>query len=169
MPITMYEASVPVFRRMLGNLLAWLDKADAHAQARRFNPDNYLGLRLAPDMLPFSSQVRIACDNAKGCTRRLAGVEAPVHPDDETTLEQLRARIRSTLEFIESVPAERFEGSETRAVEIPLRNRDPLRFDGATYLKHYALPNVYFHLTTAYALLRAAGVELGKGDFLGSF
>ncbi len=168
MTISMYSASVPVFRQMLGNMLGWLDKAQAHAEARRFSPDNYLGLRLAPDMLPFVSQVRIACDHAKGCTRRLAGVDAPVHADDEATLDQLRARIRSTLEFIDGVPAERFDDSATRPVEIPLRNREPLRFDGATYLQHFALPNFFFHATTAYALLRHAGVELGKTDFVGS-
>jgi hypothetical protein len=163
----MYGMSVPVFERMLGNMLVWLDKAQAHAEARKFDPNNYLGLRLAPDMLPFVSQVRIACDNAKGCVRRLAEVEAPVHPDDETTLDQLRQRIRSTLEFITSVPAEKFDGSESRPIEIPLRNRDPLKFDGESYLKHFALPNVYFHLTMTYALLRHAGVELGKADYLG--
>lgn len=168
MAISMYNASVPVFARMLGNMLGWLDKAEAHAQARGFSADNYLGLRLAPDMLPFASQVRIACDNAKGCARRLAGVEAPVHADDETTLEQLRARIRSTLEFIESVPEERFEDCESRPIEIPIRNREPLRFDGESYLKQFALPNTFFHLTTAYALLRHAGVPLGKADFLGA-
>jgi uncharacterized protein len=167
MTISMYGMSVPVFERVLGNMLVWLDKAQAHAEARRFDPNNYLGLRLAPDMLPFASQIRIACDQAKGCTRRLAGVDAPVHPDDEATLDQLRDRIRSTLAFIASVPAEKFEGSEARMVEVPLRNRDPLRFDGESYLRHYALPNVYFHVTMTYALLRHAGVELGKSDFLG--
>jgi hypothetical protein len=167
MAITMYTASVPVFQQMLGNMLQWLDKAAAHAEARKFDANNYLGLRLAADMLPFASQVRIACDNAKGCARRLAGVEAPVHPDDETTLDQLRARIRSTLEFIASVPEEKFSGSESRPIEIPIRNREPLRFDGESYLQHFALPNFFFHATMTYALLRHAGVELGKADFLG--
>jgi hypothetical protein len=166
MTISMYSASVPVFRQMLGNMLQWLDKAEGHAQARKFDAANYLGLRLAPDMLAFVNQVQIACDGAKRAVARLTGVEAPVHADDEKTIEQLRERIRSTLAFIESVPAEKFAGSETRPVEVPQRNRDPLKFDGETFLKHYALPNFFFHVTTAYALLRHAGVELGKKDYL---
>jgi hypothetical protein len=168
MAISMYGASVPVFQRILGNMLDWFDKAQAHAEARRFSPDNYVGLRLAPDMLPLASQVRIACDTAKGCARRLAAIEAPVHADDETTLDQLRERIRSTLEYLAAVPEQNFDGSEGRTIEIPRRSGEPLRFDGESYLKHFALPNFYFHATTAYALLRHAGVELGKTDFLGA-
>jgi uncharacterized protein len=168
MTISMYSASVPVFQRILGNMLNWFDKAQAHAEARRFDPNNYAGLRLAPDMLPLASQVRIACDTAKGCARRLAAVEAPVHADDETTLDQLRERIRSTLDYLATVPEPNFEGSEGRTIEIPRRSGEPLRFDGESYLKHFALPNFFFHATTAYALLRHAGVELGKTDFLGA-
>jgi hypothetical protein len=168
MAISMYGASVPVFQRILANMLDWLDKAQAHAEARRFSPDNYVGLRLAPDMLPLASQVRIACDTAKGCARRLAAIEAPVHADDETTLDQLRERIRSTLDYLAAVPEQNFEGSEARTIEIPRRSGEPLRFDGESYLKHFALPNFFFHATTAYALLRHAGVELGKTDFLGA-
>jgi hypothetical protein len=163
----MHAASVPVFQRMLGNLLNWLDKAEAHAQARKFSPDNYLALRLAPDMLPFLKQIQIASDNAKGCVARLAGQEVPKWDDTENTLADLRARIRRTLDYVASVPAAAFEGSETREIVIPLRNRDPLVFTGEDYLRHFALPNFYFHVTTAYALLRHAGVELGKGDYLG--
>lgn len=167
MSLTMHAASVPVFQRMLGNLLNWLDKAEAHAQARKFSPDNYLALRLAPDMLPFLKQIQIASDNAKGCVARLAGQEVPKWDDTENTLADLRARIRRTLDYVASVPAAAFEGSETREIVIPLRNRDPLVFTGEDYLRHFALPNFYFHVTTAYALLRHAGVELGKGDYLG--
>ena len=166
MTISMHSASVPVFRQMLGNMLQWLDKAEAHAQARKFDAGNYLGLRLAPDMLSLLTQVQIACDSAKRGVARLTGVEAPVHADDEKTIDELRERIRSTLAFIESVPAEKFAGSETRTIEVPQRNRDPLKFDGETFLKHYALPNFFFQVTTAYALLRHAGVELGKKDYL---
>ena len=166
MTISMHSASVPVFRQMLGNMLQWLDKAEAHAQARKFDAGNYLGLRLAPDMLSLLTQVQIACDSAKRGVARLTGVEAPVHADDEKTIDELRERIRSTLAFIESVPAEKFAGSETRTIEVPQRNRDPLKFDGETFLKHYALPNFFSHVTTAYALLRHAGVELGKKDYL---
>ena len=167
MAITMHSASAPIFVRMFGNLLVWLDKAQAHAEQRKFDPNNYLGLRLAPDMLPFARQVQIASDTAKGCMARLAGVEAPKWDDNETSLEELRARVRKTLDYVNSVSAAQVDGSEGREITIPRRSGEPLVFNGETYLKHYALPNLYFHLTTAYALLRHAGVELGKGDYLG--
>jgi uncharacterized protein len=165
--LTMHSASVPVFVRMLGNLQTWLDKAEQHAQARKFDANNYLGLRLAPDMLPFTKQIQIASDAAKACTARLAGQEVPKWDDNETTLADLRERIRKTIAYVQSVPASAFEGAASREIVLPMRQGDPLRFDGESYLKHYALPNLFFHVTTAYALLRQAGVELGKGDFLG--
>jgi uncharacterized protein len=167
MAIDMHSASVPMMRLMLQNMLAWLDKAEAHATARRFKPDNYLGLRLAPDMLPFSRQVQIASDHAKGCVARLAGVENPKYDDSESSLDELRARIRKTLAFIDSIPADKVRGSEAREVVLPMRAGE-LRYTGEDYLRHFALPNFYFHCTTAYALLRHAGVELGKVDFLGA-
>ena len=167
MAITMHSASAPIFVRMFGNLLVWLDKAQAHAEQRKFDPNNYLGLRLAPDMLPFARQVQIASDTAKGCMARLAGVEAPKWDDNEASLEELRARVRKTLDYVNSVSAAQVDGSEGREITIPRRSGEPLVFNGETYLKHYALPNLYFHLTTAYALLRHGGVELGKGDYLG--
>jgi uncharacterized protein len=167
MAISMQSASVPTVVKTLNNMLRWLDKAQAHAEARKFDPNNYLGLRLAPDMLPFVSQVRIACDNAKGCVARLGGVENPKHEDNEASLDDLRARIRKTVAFVQSVPAEGFAGSEAREILLPVRNRDPLKYDGESYLKHFALPNFYFHATMTYALLRHAGVELGKADFIG--
>ena len=167
MSITMHSASAPVLQRMLGNLLKWLDKAEAHAAARKFSPDAYLALRLAPDMLPFSKQIQIASDNAKGCMARLAGMEVPKWDDTEVTMADFRERVRRTIEFVGSIPPEALAGSEGREIQIPIRNRDPLVFNGEAYLKHFALPNVYFHLTTAYALLRQAGVDLGKGDYLG--
>lgn len=165
-PLSMHSASVPLFQKQLGAMLAWLDKAEAHAQARGFSPDNYLQQRLAPDMLPFVSQIRIASDTAKGCAARLAGVEPPKFDDDETTFAQLRGRIQKTLDYIGSVPASAIDGSEAREIVLPMRNRDPLRFSGEVYLRHWALPNFYFHVTTAYALLRQAGVALGKSDYL---
>lgn len=165
MSISMHSASVPVFVRVLNAMLGWLDKAQAHAEARKFSPDNYLALRLAPDMLPFTKQIQIASDMAKGCAARLAGQEVPKWEDNEATLDQLRARIRKTIDFLQSVPAAQIDGSEGREIVIPSRNGE-LRFDGETYLKHYATPNFYFHATTTYALLRHAGVELGKRDFL---
>ena len=166
MTISMYSASVPVLRRQLGALLTWLDKAEAHALARKFDTVNYLQLRLAPDMLPFVSQIRIASDAAKGCVARLAGLESPKFEDNEVTWAELRERVRKTLDYVDSVPATAIDGSEAREIVIPMRNRDALQFSGEVYLKHWALPNFFFHITMAYALLRQAGVDLGKGDFL---
>ena len=167
MSLTMYSASAPVFTRVLGSMLAWLERAEAHAQARKFDPNNYLGLRLAPDMLPFSRQIQIASDGAKGCMSRLAGTEIPKWEDNESTLDELRARIRRTLDHVQSFSPAQLEGSDSREIAIPMRSGDTLRFDGESFLKHFALPNFYFHATTTYALLRHAGVELGKADFLG--
>jgi hypothetical protein len=124
-------------------------------------------LRLAPDMLALPSQLRIAGDTAKGCAARLAGIEIPVFEDNETTLDELRQRVRRTLAFLETVSPAAVDGSEEREIVIPARNRDPRRFKGEYYLKHWALPNFFFHATTLYALLRHNGVELGKSDFLG--
>lgn len=166
MTISMHSASVPVFNRQLGAMQAWLDKAEAHAAARQFDAANYLQLRLAPDMLPFVAQIRIASDTAKGCVARLAGQEIPKFDDNEASLADLRERVRRTLDYIASVPAAAIDGSDGREVVIPLRNRDPLVFTGEVYLRHWALPNFFFHVTTAYALLRHAGVALGKSDFL---
>jgi uncharacterized protein len=164
--ISMYSASVPIFARQLGGMLKWLDKAEAHAQARRFDTANYLTQRLAPDMLPFASQIRIASDAAKGCVARLAGVDAPKFEDNEATLDELRQRIRKTIDYIQSVPASSIEGSDQRSIVIQIGKRDPLNFTGEFYLQHWALPNFLFHVTTAYALLRHNGVELGKADYL---
>ena len=167
MPITMHTASVPVFSHMLDNMTLWLDKAEAHAQARKFDPAVYLAARLAPDMLPFSKQVQIACDAAKFCLARLSGGEPPVFGDDEATLAQLRDRIARTNEYLKSVPAASVEGTEAKEITVPSRN-GAMTMNGETYLKNFALPNFYFHTTTVYALLRHNGVELGKADFLGA-
>lgn len=167
MNISMHSASVPVFVKMLGNLSNWLDKAEQHAERKKFDTNVYLTLRLAPDMLPFTRQIQIASDAAKGCAARLAGIENPKWEDKESSIADLRERVRKTLEFVQSVSAAQIDGSEQREIVIPTRSGDSLRFDGETYLKHYALPNFYFHLSMAYALLRHAGVELGKPDFLG--
>jgi hypothetical protein len=167
MSITMHTASVPVFVRMLGNLNTWLDKAEAHAQAKRFDASVYLGTRLAPDMLPFTKQIQIACDGVKFGVARLAGVEAPKFDDTESSIAELRERVRATIEFIKSVPASKIDGTEDKDVTIPRRD-GPMTLKGEFYLKHYVLPNFYFHLTTAYALLRHNGVEIGKSDYLGA-
>jgi uncharacterized protein len=165
--LSMHRMTVPVFVRMFANAQKWLDKAAAHAEARKFDSANYLGLRLAPDMLPFSRQIQIATDGAKGCVARLAGMEVPKWDDNEATLSDLRARLQRAIDFAQSVPADKIDGSETREIVLPMRQGDPLRFDGEGYVKHFVLPNLYFHLTTTYAMLRHAGVELGKRDYLG--
>ena len=166
MTISMHSASAPILLRQLGAMLGWLDKAEAHAQARRFDTAVYLGQRLAPDMLPFVAQIRIASDAAKGCMARLAGQEPPKFDDDEATLDDLRQRIRKTIDFVRSVPAESVDGSEDRDITVPMRTREALRFKGEFFLKHWALPNFFFHCSMAYPLLRHNGVELGKPDFL---
>ena len=167
MAITMSSASVPIFVRMLGNLVQWLDKAEAHAQAKKFEPAVYLGARLAPDMLPLTKQIQIACDGAKFGVSRLAGVDAPKFDDTEASIAELRERVRATLAFIESVPASKIDGTEDKDVVVPRRDGS-MTLKGELYLKHFVLPNLFFHVTTAYALLRHNGVELGKMDFLGA-
>jgi hypothetical protein len=167
MSITMHSASVPVFVRMLGNLDAWLVKAEAHAQAKKFEASVYLAARLAPDMLPFTKQIQIACDGAKFGVARLAGVEAPKHDDTEASLADLRERVRQTIAFVQSVPAAQIDGTEAKDVTIP-RRTGPMTLKGEFFLKHFVMPNFYFHVTTAYALLRHNGVELGKMDYLGA-
>jgi hypothetical protein len=166
MALTMHSASVPLLARMLRNMNTWLDKAAAHAEAKKFDPKVFLSARLAPDMLPFTNQIQIASDNAKGCVGRLARVEIPKFEDNEATLDDLRQRIAKTLQFIESVPASAFEGAEAVDIELPRRNAEPLRFKGEDYLRFFAIPNFMFHVTMAYALLRHWGVDVGKPDFL---
>jgi hypothetical protein len=166
MSISMHSASAPAFARMLGNMINWLESAKAHAEAKKFDTANYLGLRLAPDMLPFKNQIQICSDAAKGCMARLAGQPVPSWPDDEATLDDLIARLQKTRDYVLSVPAEEVVGSEARAIEIPRRGGDPRKFSGEDYLRHFALPNFYFHATTTYALLRHAGVNIGKMDYL---
>jgi hypothetical protein len=167
MTISMHSASLPVFVKMLGNLSQWLDKAEASAAARKFDVTVLLGARLAPDMLPLARQVQIACDSAKFGIARLAAEEAPKMDDVEASVAELKARIQRTLDYVQSVPAAKIEGSEQRDVQVPLRGRDPAHFKGEAYLQHFVLPNFFFHVTTAYAILRHNGVELGKTDFLG--
>ena len=167
MSITMHSASVPIFARLLTNLGHWLDKAEAHAQAKKFETSVYLSGRLAPDMLPFTTQIQIACDGAKFGVARLAGVEAPKFEDNETSFAELRERVRKTLDYVQSVPAAQIDGTEAKDIVIPRRD-GTMTLKGEIYLKHYVLPNFFFHMTTAYALLRHNGVELGKADFLGA-
>jgi len=168
MSISMHSASVPIFVRMLSNMLVWLDKAEAHAVAKKFDPNNFLGLRLTPDMLPLSAQIQIASDSVKGCLSRLAGTEAPKWADDEASLDALRARIKKTIDYAKSVPAAKIDGSEAREINVPMGPGRVVPFTGETLLKHFSLPNFFFHCTMTYALLRQGGVELGKMDYLGA-
>ncbi len=166
MPISMHSASVPILVRMLNNMLTWLDKAETHAAAKKFETSVLLGARLAPDMLPFTKQIQIASDAAKFGVARLAGVEAPKFDDTETTMAELRERIQKTIDYVQSVPAEKINGSEDRDISVPRRD-GPVIVKGEPYLKNFVLPNFFFHVTTTYALLRHNGVELGKNDYLG--
>jgi hypothetical protein len=167
MKISMYQASAPRFANALGNLSAILDKAQAHAEAKKIDPAVLGGLRLIADMFPLARQVQIACDTAKGAVARLAGVEIPKYDDTEQTIPELKARIAKTLDFVRSIPAARIDGTEEREVVMKMRGQD-VRFTGLQYLFGHAWPNFYFHLTTAYNILRANGVELGKRDFIGN-
>jgi uncharacterized protein len=166
MTISMYEASAPAFQRMLTNLKGIVDKAAAHAAAKKIDESVLLNARLFPDMLPMGRQVHIAADFAKGCCARLAGIEVPKYEDNEKTLADFQARIDKTLAFIASIKPEQINGSEEREINITIGG-NPVSFKGQPYLVHFALPNFYFHLTTAYAILRHNGIEIGKGDFLG--
>ncbi len=167
MTISMHSASVPIFVRMLGNLTSWLDKAEAHAKARSFESTVFLTARLAPDMLPLTAQIQIACDAAKFCVARLAGVEGPKFDDNETSLDDLKKRVARTIDYVQSVPAAKIDGSDARMISVPRRS-GAVEMAGETYLKQFVLPNFFFHVTTTYALLRHNGVELGKNDFLGA-
>jgi hypothetical protein len=164
----MHSMSVPIFVRALQNMLAWLDKAETNAKERGFDPNNFVGLRLAPDMLPFARQIQIATDSSKTCVARLAQLEPPSWPDEEATLDELRARLEKAIAYAGSVPAEKFAGSETREVVLPLGPERSLTLTGEDFLKGFALPNFFFHVTIMYALLRHGGVPLGKLDYLGA-
>jgi hypothetical protein len=166
MSLSMYQASIPVFIRMLGNLSTIIDKAAAHAETKKIDPAVLIKDRLAPDMLPFSFQIQTASDVAKGCAARLGGIEAPSFADTESTFPELKARIAKTIDFLQSVKAAQIDGSEERNVTLKLRVGE-LQFTGQGYLLGFVLPNFFFHLTTAYNILRHNGVELGKQDFLG--
>ena len=165
MKISVHAVSVELLTNTLANLSHLLEKGHAHAVARKYDPALLLASRLAPDMFPLTRQVQIASDMSKFGVSRLAGVEAPKFEDKEQTIEELRARIARTIDFIKGVPASALEGSEDRIVKVPLRDRT-LEFKGLDYLLRWVIPNVYFHVTTAYAILRHAGVEIGKTDFL---
>jgi hypothetical protein len=166
MKLTMHQASAVRFAAMLRNLSAILDKAEAHVAARKIDPSALTAFRLYPDMFPLTRQVQIACDTAKGAVARLAGAEMPKHEDTEQSFAELKARVAKTLDFIGSVKAEKLEGADEREVTIRQRGQD-VKMSGLQYLLAVAQPNFYFHVATAYNILRHNGVELGKRDFLG--
>jgi uncharacterized protein len=165
MKISVHAVSVDLLANALANLAHLLEKGQAHALARKYDPALLLGARLTPDMFPLTRQVQIACDMSKFGVSRLAGVEAPKFEDKEQTFEELRARIARTIDFIRGVPVAALEGSEERIIKVPSRDRT-LEFKGLDYLVRWVIPNAFFHVTTAYAILRHGGVEVGKGDFL---
>ena len=164
----LYQASVPQFLRMLGNLKAILEKAAAHAAAKKIDESAFLDARLYPDMFPLTKQVQIASDFTRGTTARLSGTEPPAVEDNETSFAELVARVDAAAAYVRGIPAAKFEGAPDRKIVRKIRGAERT-FSGTDYLYQYSLPNFYFHLTTAYAILRHSGVEVGKGDFLGTF
>lgn len=167
MAISMYRASIPVFVHYLTSLSAILTKAGAYCEAKKIEPAVLASTRLTPDMFALARQVQIATDHAKGATARLAGIDVPSFADTETTFDELQARIAKTLDFIQSVKPDAFEGSDDKDIALKA-GPQVLNFKGETYLTTFALPNFFFHLTTAYAILRASGVDIGKKDYLGA-
>ena len=167
MPISMYQASIPVLQRALNNLAHILDKGAQHAESRKIDPSVLVNMRLYPDMFPLSRQVQIATDISKGCAARLAGLEPPKYEDTEQSFADLKARVDKTLAYLKDASAAQIDGSETRAISLSV-GKETLTFEGLVYLQYFVIPNVYFHVTTSYAILRHGGVELGKRDFLGS-
>lgn len=161
----LYDFTVPQFKIMLNNVLGVLDKAVAHAEAKKYDVKNVLNARLAPDQFSFIRQVQIACDTAKGAAARLSGQEPPRHEDYEQTVEELRARVRKTLDFLATVSRDHFSNAETRMIAIPWMPGKGL--SGREFVLRMAVPNLYFHVTTAYSILRHNGIDLGKSDYLG--
>ena len=167
MTISMYQASVPRFVSILGNLSNILDKAQAHIDAKKLDATVLTTYRLFPDMLPMTRQVQIACDAAKGAAARLAGIENPMHEDNEKTLADLKARIAKTIAFVQSVTPAQIDGTEDKDIVIQ-RGDTQTRYKGMQFLLGHAIPNIYFHVTTAYNILRHNGVEIGKRDYIGN-
>jgi uncharacterized protein len=163
--VMMFDASVPVFIHFLNGLAGLLRKAEAHVQAKKLDPNAFLLARLYPDMFTFTKQVQLACDFAKGSGARLAGLSPPSHPDDEKSFDELHERIRKTIEFLRSLSKTQFAEAEARSITFKAAGKE-ITITGAQYLSNVGLPNFYFHLATAYGLLRHNGIEIGKADFL---
>lgn len=168
MALSMYSSCVPQTLNTLRNMLGWLDKAAQSAKARDFDPDVLLALRLSPNMFSLSRQIQVTSDTAKNAVARLSGATPPTWEDNESTIDELRARIEKTIAYVESIPADAIDGSESREIVMPAGPDHTLHFDGEGFLRSFMLPNFYFHASMTYALLRHAGVDLGKMDFLGS-
>jgi hypothetical protein len=166
MSITMYQASVPVFTQLLTALSAVLDKAEAHATAKKIEPAALLNDRLYPDMFTFTRQVQVATDFARGCSARLAGLEMPIYENTEASFADLKARIKRTIDFMAGLKPAQIDGSEKRPIKVTVGG-NPIAFEGEGYLTRFALPHFCFHCTTAYDILRHNGVEIGKRDYLG--
>ena len=166
MALSMYQASVPVFIKTLGNLTGILDKGAVYAAEKKIEESVLLGYRMAPDMLAMVRQVQIACDFAKGASARLAGLEVPAWEDNEKTLDDLKARIAKTLDFIKGFKSEQIDGSENRDINVKVAG-NPVTYKGQSYLLHSVMPNFFFHTATAYGIVRHIGVEIGKRDFIG--
>jgi len=169
MTLSMYQASVPVFKQMLGALGGVLAKAEAHAAAKKIEPNALLQARLYPDMFALLRQVQIACDFAKSVSARIAGVDVPAYEDKEESFADLQARIAKTLAFVESLSAAQIDGSEERRIVTQAGTPKEKIFSGQSYLFNYGLPHFFFHTTTAYAILRHNGVEVGKKDYIGTY
>ena len=167
MNISMYQASVPRFVNILGNLSNILDKAQAHVDAKKLDPATLTSYRLFPDMLPMTKQIQIACDTAKGVVARLAGMEIPAYEDNEQTLADLKARVARTIAFVQTLTPGQIDGTEDKDIVIKRGDKET-RYKGMQFLLGHALPNFYFHVTTAYNILRHNGIEIGKRDYLGS-
>lgn len=167
MSLSMSAVALPTIRRMLGNLNEILVKAQSHCETKKIDPTALLQARLFPDMLALPRQIQIACDGVKFAVARLGSAEAPKFEDNEATFDELRARIANTLAFVNSVSASAIDGTETKTITIPMRDKS-IEMPGQAYLMHFVLPNLYFHVATAYAILRHNGVEIGKRDFLGN-
>lgn len=165
MSYSIHEAAVPGILQTLSALSKMLDKAAAHAKARKIAEADLLAYRLAPDMFDFKRQIMICTDQAKGAVARLAGIDIPKYEDNETTVKELKARVAKTVKFVKSVKARQMDGAEDRQIKLAMRSGE-MTFDGKTYVANWVMPNFYFHATTAYAILRHAGVEVGKKDFL---
>lgn len=167
MTISMYQTLMPSIVRSLNNLMAILEKGAAHAEARKIDPSILINSRLYPDMLPLARQVQIASDIARRGAARLAGLEAPQMEDTETSFPELIVRLQKTIAYLETLTPEQIDGSEEKSISLPV-GKETINFEGLSYLLYFILPNVYFHVTTAYNILRHCGVELGKRDFLGN-